>query len=228
MGSWQFPDAVVFSEFFPERPFSAAGWARAVAEISNERILPFCQCVSEAEVHFGWGPGSRSPTVLAWRALVGRFGEAELATAGAVLSRHNPFVPPGWANDSVWIEYLTSVVDIDGWGTFGPATARGTRPTPGPTFIVTAENPLGVKRSVVENAARVRELRASLDEADISYVPAVGRNVESTWCEASVALLRVTRQTALRLGRQFQQNAIFALDGRGRLEVVVCEGAARG
>lgn len=123
-----------------------------------------------------------------------------------------------------WPHYLAAHVDIDfadGRQTFVPAAPvalpEGLSP---PLWIITACNPGGAARSEAVNRRENRRLLGAVQAAGWRHWPAVGRNAEATWQEASFAV-EAPGEAILALARRFRQDAVFRLDGGG-LGVVGC------
>ena len=74
--------------------------------------------------------------------------------------------------------------------------------------IVTASNPASRPLDDAENDARNRRLADRLREAGLRYVPCVGVGADTTWREASFAVLDCDRAMATSLGAAFGQNAV--------------------
>jgi hypothetical protein len=91
-------------------------------------------------------------------------------------------------------------------------TARGAFPVPPDVTIhvVTAHNP-GRQLSDEDNTDRHRQLSQWLTERpDLSVWPAEGGNAAGTHREASFAIVGLTDAEACALGREFDQEAVFA------------------
>ncbi|MEK8088267.1 DUF3293 domain-containing protein [Thermithiobacillus plumbiphilus] len=91
-----------------------------------------------------------------------------------------------------------------------------------PFALVTAWNPRSVPLNRELNESRHAALRAQLDLEDWKYLPARGEGTNS-WVEESLAILDIPLERALKLARQFGQNAIVWGDGQ-RSELVLCSG----
>lgn len=88
--------------------------------------------------------------------------------------------------------------------------------------FLTAYNPQSKPLSDEENAARQAELVRSLDSQGFKYLNGYGTGDD--WDpEASLFILDISREAALRLGRQFGQHAIlWGESGVGGPELVWC------
>ena len=81
------------------------------------------------------------------------------------------------------------------------------------SVFVTACNPLGQRRSDLENAAANERLRAFFDDRAIHWIAGEGRGEKDDWPpEASVLALGVPADAAPALCVEFQQNAVVAID----------------
>lgn len=75
--------------------------------------------------------------------------------------------------------------------------------------FITAFNPFSKLLPVAENKMRQTELLKILRAANLRFLAGYGTNEEETWKrEESVFIFDISQENALRLGRQFQQNAI--------------------
>jgi Protein of unknown function (DUF3293) len=81
----------------------------------------------------------------------------------------------------------------------------------GPVYVVTAANPRSVQADADENAERHRLLVGAVDKTGIDHSPALGRDPFSDWTEPSLALFGTTRKKVRKLGRDFDQYAIFEI-----------------
>ena len=99
--------------------------------------------------------------------------------------------------------YLSTVVTVDG------RPAIEVQEEWGPYWVVTAWNPSSEPLTRVENAGRHAELVARLEADGLAWLPAVGSSPDGQWAEESVAIGGIDRETALALGRAFDQHAVF-------------------
>ena len=106
-------------------------------------------------------------------------------------------------SESLRIVYLRTVVAVEG----RPA-AKAVRDL-GPFWVLTAWNPGSEPFSDTENAERHWQLCARLDELGHTWLPALGTSPDGSWSEESVAVPGLDRETALALGREFGQEAVF-------------------
>lgn len=98
-------------------------------------------------------------------------------------------------------------------------------PTGSKIHVITAHNP-GRNLSDAENATRHRELQRRVAElCGVQSWPAVGGDVEWTHTEESVAVVGLTDEQAIALGRELEQEAVFAWTPQ-HLAVLPCDGAA--
>ena len=91
--------------------------------------------------------------------------------------------------------------------------------------VVTACNPEGVNADDAANAAANEELESAIRDAGLSYSPMTGGASDGSHIEPSF-LVRCDLETALVLGRRFNQEAVFWIEA-GRLHLVACEGGTR-
>jgi hypothetical protein len=75
--------------------------------------------------------------------------------------------------------------------------------------VITAFNPRSRLLRRGENEERNRLLRADLERAGLTFVEAVGRSPNSSWQEASFAVMDADRESTLELARRYEQSAIF-------------------
>ncbi|GAA2745337.1 hypothetical protein GCM10009868_26450 [Terrabacter aerolatus] len=80
---------------------------------------------------------------------------------------------------------------------------------PQPIHIVTAYNPRGRGATETENRRAQRALVEQLDGGQASHNPAAGADPAWLHVEPSVAIVGLTRQDAIDLGRRFNQDAVF-------------------
>ncbi|MBC8484329.1 MAG: DUF3293 domain-containing protein [Actinobacteria bacterium] len=119
--------------------------------------------------------------------------------------------------ESLRIAYLQTVVTVDG----RPA-AEAVHDL-GPFWVLTAWNPGSERLSDAENAERHAALCARLDELGHNWLPALGTSPDGSWSEQSVAVPGLDRDTALALGREFAQEAVFEATAEA-LRVHGCDG----
>ena len=119
--------------------------------------------------------------------------------------------------ESLRIAYLRTVVTVEG----RPA-AEAVREI-GTFWVLTAWNPGSEPFSDTENAERHRQLCARLDELGHTWLPALGASPDGSWSEESVAVPGLDRETALALGREFGQEAVFEVTAEN-LRVHGCSG----
>lgn len=84
--------------------------------------------------------------------------------------------------------------------------------------FITAWNPGSQVLSEVENDARQAELLSEIEAGRLNYL--VGYGEREDWLEYSYLVLGISREAALALGEQFEQNAFVWLDDRGIPELV--------
>ncbi|HEX8670343.1 MAG TPA: DUF3293 domain-containing protein [Longimicrobium sp.] len=98
------------------------------------------------------------------------------------------------------------------------------RPAPRPlrpAAIVTAYNPASVHASAAENRAAARRLLAQVVALGVPCLPARAQAPDARWNEPGVALLGpAALAAAVRLGIEWGQNAILAVDDAGLVSLV--------
>lgn len=75
--------------------------------------------------------------------------------------------------------------------------------------VITASNPRSRLLRASENQERNRLLAQDLDAAGLAYRPAVGRSPDTSWSEASFAVIDADPATLIDLARRYEQHAIF-------------------
>lgn len=74
--------------------------------------------------------------------------------------------------------------------------------------FLSAANPRSRQKPNEENARRHSQLLRELQVLDVHWLPGSGRDPDGVWeAERSVLALRLTREQAMRLALQFEQNA---------------------
>lgn len=126
--------------------------------------------------------------------------------------------------DAQYRAYLRTDVSIAlpeaGWVN----AAAATQLLGGTVHVLTAWNPDEERPGTPVNRERNRRLRRRLDEAGADRVlPAIGASPDGDHFEESFAVTGLDRPTALALGREFGQVAIFELT-RADQVVVGCDG----
>jgi hypothetical protein len=107
--------------------------------------------------------------------------------------------------------YLRTEITVD-LGEEAISAEAATSQTDGPVFVVSAANPRSCPTDADENTERHQRLIDAVDEAGISWAPALGSDPFSDWAEPSLALFDTTRKKARQFGRQFGQFAVFEID----------------
>jgi hypothetical protein len=87
--------------------------------------------------------------------------------------------------------------------------------------VITAWNPGETRFDEDTNEARNQELLDQLRELDCTVFESVGTDPDSEYFEKSWAIVGLTRETAIDIGRQFGQLAVFHID-ESRQTVVNC------
>ena len=75
--------------------------------------------------------------------------------------------------------------------------------------VITAANPRSRLLRASENQERNRLLAQDLDAAGLTYRPAIGRSPDTSWSEASFAVIDADPDTLIDLARRYEQHAIF-------------------
>jgi transcriptional regulator with XRE-family HTH domain len=75
--------------------------------------------------------------------------------------------------------------------------------------VITAANPRSRLLRASENQERNRLLAHDLDAAGLTYRPAIGRSPDTSWSEASFAVIGADPDTLIDLARRYEQHAIF-------------------
>lgn len=91
--------------------------------------------------------------------------------------------------------------------------------------ILTAWNPHGEPAAPAENAMREKQLRSYCDEQGFMPWVVEGGSQDGSYRERGLGLI-VDLQTALAIGRLFEQEAIFWVE-RNQLSVVSCDSPER-
>jgi len=88
---------------------------------------------------------------------------------------------------------------------------------------ITASNPASDLLSDEQNAGRNRKLESLLESQSFVFYRGEGIGSDPTWpAEASFLILGISREAAMRLGRQFGQNAIVCGVRGEAAELVDC------
>lgn len=89
-------------------------------------------------------------------------------------------------------------------------------------FVITAENPAGIPMPVDVNDRATVSLAADIQRAGGSFVRAAGWASDDSHVEYGFLVWGIDRVTAVRLGRQYGQDAIFAVT-REDVELISCQ-----
>jgi hypothetical protein len=131
----------------------------------------------------------------------------------------------GRSQDELRASYLATevFVELDGELLDAPEAARrlGT-----PLFVLTAHNPASVILDDAVNDARNAVLLDQIEAAGLTVYPAIGKSPDGSWFEPGFALSGADLATAIDLGREHGQNAIFEVLP-DRLVVHACDGSYR-
>ena len=131
----------------------------------------------------------------------------ELCHRGGAVDHRPPEVPAGLRRT-----YVQTVVSVDGDN--GRLSAHAAVEQLGePLYIITAANPFGTMLSEDDNRARHESLGDVLIASGCRPYPAVGSSPDGNWSEESWAVTGIGSATARRIGRAFEQNAVFELSG---------------
>jgi hypothetical protein len=118
-----------------------------------------------------------------------------------------------------WDDYRAAVVEVEtptGVIVVGPRHILGTRGAEFPALgvekihVITADNPNGEILSVDANIAGREALQAEVGRRGLTFWPARGGDIAWEHVEESFAVLGLSDEEALVLGRRFGQDAIFA------------------
>ena len=123
-----------------------------------------------------------------------------------------------WLEAHLWIEQPGST---DAWWhiTPRPYGVVDEFPLATPVHLLTAWNPRGEEALRAVNDERQKLLLTFLNEERLAAVRSLGASEDRSWAEPGFALLDVTEEVALDIGRRFEQAAIYAWREE-RLEVV--------
>ena len=95
---------------------------------------------------------------------------------------------------------------------------------PGDFFVVTACNPFGQKSSPSKNKEKQACLANQIDALEIARFAVAGMNIERAHVEPGYGV-ECDLETALKLGRQYDQDAIFRVS-KSELSLVACSNGA--
>ena len=113
------------------------------------------------------------------------------------------------ADGNAWV-YLATQITITVEGEHLTA-AQAVERLGAPLHLVTAWNPGGERPSAQTNAQNNLLLKQTLDELTNQIWPAVGSDVDSPHFEDCFAFAGVDRATAIAIGEEYRQVAIFEL-----------------
>lgn len=118
--------------------------------------------------------------------------------------------------------YTASIVEVDlPEQTYcrSPSDSVSTEPYPHTLrphcWVITAHNPGSVLLTKESNAERHGQLMCDVVQTTLPYFTARGRSRDSSWQEASLAVVGLSEAEAMRLGRKYEQIAVFLMDSRG-------------
>jgi hypothetical protein len=180
--------------------------------LEEDRIVVICDLVADR-----LDPVELNAAVEACR------GSAE--ELGPVISAMFGGRPPGPDAEERWVNYGATVLSAELTpGTFvtvnGP-DAVAPWPLNGPSWVTTACNPFGRRRTDERNAEQNSKLAAEIFGAGGPCVRAIGSDPTSDYSEASLLCWDLNRDTVRSLGRQYGQKAIFEIEGK-EVRVVGC------
>ena len=123
-----------------------------------------------------------------------------------------------WLEAHLWIERPGS---SDAWWHVAPRPGGAVDefPLATPVHLLTAWNPRGEELPRAVNDERQEGLLSFLNEERVAAVRSIGASRDESWAEPGFALLDVTEEVALDVGRRFEQAAIYTWS-EARLEVV--------
>ena len=88
--------------------------------------------------------------------------------------------------------------------------------------FITAENPYSKKLSDVENQLRFKQLMEVIRKMDLDFLNGLGVPSDSSWTpEKSLLVLGLSKEEALSLGKQFDQQAIVFGEYGGEAELII-------
>lgn len=125
-----------------------------------------------------------------------------------------------------WPQYSQAVVELllDGEHlVLTPSTVRGcadgasvVAELGGPIWVLTAGDPYPLTLTVEENSARNARLHDDLASRGLAAAPALGRSVDGSTSEISVAVRGTERRTVLDLAARHGQLAVYEIEDRIR------------
>jgi hypothetical protein len=138
------------------------------------------------------------------------------------------------ATEDDWAAYRTAVIDVVPPDRppfrIVPADPGPSGPWPegmaSPMVVVTAWNPDSIRLGADENAARHRALAAELDDLDIPWWPATGRDPGQRYAEQGAAVVGLSEADGVRIGRSHGQAAVYVWTPEA-WEVVSCTDGRR-
>lgn len=125
-----------------------------------------------------------------------------------------------YGTDEIWTVFDDAVLTITVAGR-PLVVGRDALPWAALSYAITGWNP-GRECSSADNDAANRRLRAELTEFGVEYHAAVGSSPDGSWSEPGYAVVGITRDDAVALGRRYGQLAIYEII-EGHLLVVPCD-----
>lgn len=87
--------------------------------------------------------------------------------------------------------------------------------------FITAWNPLGKKVTDTENRSANIELKEELTKQGLNIIDGYGESADGQWREYSFFAYPVSKNTSLRLCRNFKQNAVVYISSNGLPELLL-------
>jgi hypothetical protein len=128
-------------------------------------------------------------------------------------------------DDHLWDLWAGALIDVVVDGRVRRVCGPRAEPLPAaPLFTVTAYNPGGVERELVENEAAERTLEGELRAAGHRFWPGTGHSADGTWSEPGVAIGGIDRAVACDIGSRYGQLGVYELTD-AEVHVVRCADA---
>lgn len=117
--------------------------------------------------------------------------------------------------DLRWVDYANAVIAVEllpgAWVDLTGTDALDEWPFEDPVHVVTAHDPLGRVRSDEANAEANGRLAGELAEAGLGFARAIGGSADGEISEESFLIWGATLDDVRRLGREFDQEAVFEI-----------------
>ncbi|MFT5165252.1 MAG: hypothetical protein ACI8P3_000476 [Saprospiraceae bacterium] len=88
--------------------------------------------------------------------------------------------------------------------------------------FVSASNPFSIKISSEENQQRHQSLLDFTKNSGLRFLEGEGKHPDSDWSEKSLLILDISKREAIKLARDFEQNAIVFGYFNRAAELVIC------